>query len=161
MLPSRTGASSIHRFHLRVRIPSRASGGSRELCIAGPGLALGYVARDDLTREKFFEHATLGRLYRSGDLARLSDAGEIEFDENALRSGPVDRMSGGHFALTWQLAENRSLYAAMTRGYKAGGFNLDRSGFFGAENRPAYAIAGDQLTLVEDVSKVKIGRAHV
>ncbi len=50
-----------------------------ELCIAGQGLAIGYVGRDDLTREKFIEHATLGRLYRAGDLARLNDEGEIEF----------------------------------------------------------------------------------
>jgi iron complex outermembrane recepter protein len=44
-------------------------------------------------------------------------------DSNALRSSPVDLMSGGHFALTWQLAEGRSVYASLTRGYKAGGIN--------------------------------------
>ena len=44
-------------------------------------------------------------------------------DSNALRSGPVDVMSGGHLALTWQLADDRSVYASLTRGYKAGGIN--------------------------------------
>jgi iron complex outermembrane recepter protein len=44
-------------------------------------------------------------------------------DSNALRSAPVDNMVGGHFALTWQLGEGRSAYAALTRGYKAGGIN--------------------------------------
>ncbi|MCE9556358.1 MAG: amino acid adenylation domain-containing protein [Planctomycetes bacterium] len=55
------------------------SGEIGELCITGPGLAIGYVGRDDLTREKFVEHETLGRLYRSGDQSRLNAAGEIEF----------------------------------------------------------------------------------
>ncbi|MEO6186554.1 MAG: TonB-dependent receptor plug domain-containing protein [Steroidobacteraceae bacterium] len=44
-------------------------------------------------------------------------------DSNALRSSPVDLMSGGHIALTWQVAEGRSVYTALTRGYKAGGIN--------------------------------------
>jgi iron complex outermembrane receptor protein len=46
-------------------------------------------------------------------------------DSNALRFDPVDDMTGGHVALTWQLAEGRTLYSTLTRGYKAGGFNLD------------------------------------
>ena len=54
-------------------------GETGELCISGPGLAIGYVNRDDLTREKFFTHPALGRLYRSGDLARINAGGDIEF----------------------------------------------------------------------------------
>ena len=46
-------------------------------------------------------------------------------DSNALRFDPTDNMLGGHVALTWTLAQGRSLYATLTRGYKAGGFNLD------------------------------------
>ena len=45
-------------------------------------------------------------------------------DSNALRFDPADNMLGGHIALTWNLAEGRSLYGTVTRGYKAGGFNL-------------------------------------
>ena len=45
-------------------------------------------------------------------------------DSNALRFDPADDMLGGHVALTWTLAEGRSIYATLTRGYKAGGFNL-------------------------------------
>ena len=44
-------------------------------------------------------------------------------DSNALRSAPVDTMAGGHLALTWQLREGYTAYAALTRGYKAGGIN--------------------------------------
>jgi len=52
-----------------------------ELCIAGDGLARGYLNRLDLTAEKFvdnpFEHGT--RMYRTGDLARWQTYGNIEF----------------------------------------------------------------------------------
>ena len=44
-------------------------------------------------------------------------------DSNALRSAPVDSMLGGHIALTWQFRDGYSAYAALTRGYKAGGIN--------------------------------------
>ncbi|HEV7632746.1 MAG TPA: TonB-dependent receptor plug domain-containing protein [Steroidobacteraceae bacterium] len=44
-------------------------------------------------------------------------------DSDAQRFDPVDTMAGGHVALTFKLREGRDLYAALTRGYKAGGFN--------------------------------------
>lgn len=53
-----------------------------ELCIAGAGLARGYLNREELTREKFIEAEIFGRrirLYRSGDLARWLDDGTIDF----------------------------------------------------------------------------------
>ncbi|MEY4762157.1 MAG: hypothetical protein RLZZ200_2013, partial [Pseudomonadota bacterium] len=48
-------------------------------------------------------------------------------DSNALHFDPADAMLGGHLSLTWAVAEGRSLYATVTRGYKAGGFNLGTS----------------------------------
>ncbi len=52
-----------------------------ELCIAGDGLARGYLNRDELTLEKFvpnpFEKE--GKMYRTGDLARWLSNGNIEF----------------------------------------------------------------------------------
>jgi non-ribosomal peptide synthetase-like protein len=59
-----------------------APGEPGELCIGGPGVALGYVGRPELDREKFPPDPAApagGRLYRSGDLARLTPAGELEF----------------------------------------------------------------------------------
>jgi amino acid adenylation domain-containing protein len=52
-----------------------------ELCIAGAGVAVGYWARSDLTAERFVADATVpgGRLYRTGDRARLRHDGVIEF----------------------------------------------------------------------------------
>ena len=54
-----------------------------ELCITGPGVAGGYLGRPELTAEKFLanprprgEHDT--RMYRSGDLARIDEQGQIQ-----------------------------------------------------------------------------------
>lgn len=43
-----------------------------EICIGGAGLAIGYYNREQLTAEKFIQHPTLGRIYRTGDLGKLS-----------------------------------------------------------------------------------------
>ena len=56
-----------------------------ELCIGGPGLAIGYLHQPELTAEKFIQPAfplpegTPPCLYRSGDLARFNGDGNIEF----------------------------------------------------------------------------------
>ena len=60
-------------------------GRSGEIGIAGPGLAAGYVNRDDLTRRRFvpdflgIEPNPSGRIYRTGDLGRINADGEIEY----------------------------------------------------------------------------------
>ena len=52
-----------------------------ELCIAGKGLAEGYLNRAELTNEKFIAHPQheATRLYRTGDLARWLPDGHIEY----------------------------------------------------------------------------------
>jgi amino acid adenylation domain-containing protein/non-ribosomal peptide synthase protein (TIGR01720 family) len=54
-----------------------------EIYVGGPGLARGYLARPDLTAERFvpdpFAGAPGARLYRSGDLARFSEDGDLEY----------------------------------------------------------------------------------
>ncbi|MFE3602062.1 Pls/PosA family non-ribosomal peptide synthetase [Streptomyces sp. NPDC059142] len=69
-----------------------------EICIAGPGVARGYVGLPELTAERFIAHPLApggGRLYRTGDLGRLRADGEIEFlgradDEVKIRGHRVD-----------------------------------------------------------------------
>jgi amino acid adenylation domain-containing protein len=49
-----------------------------ELHIGGVGLARGYLNQPELTAAKFIDHA-LGRLYKTGDRARYSPSGAIEY----------------------------------------------------------------------------------
>lgn len=55
-----------------------AAGEIGELCIAGPGLARGYLNNKMLTDEKFIVRNGT-RLYRSGDLARVLPDGSLQF----------------------------------------------------------------------------------
>ena len=51
-----------------------------ELYVWGDGLGLGYVSRDDLTKEKFgYINGFEGLSYRSGDLTKWNANGEIRF----------------------------------------------------------------------------------
>ncbi len=50
-----------------------------ELCIAGPGLARGYLRRPEETAARFQSHPAHGRFYRTGDLVRQRDDGEFEY----------------------------------------------------------------------------------
>ena len=52
-----------------------------ELCVAGDGLARGYLGHEELTREKFVPNPYIPgeRVYRSGDLARRLANGEMEY----------------------------------------------------------------------------------
>jgi non-ribosomal peptide synthetase-like protein len=69
--------------------PDRATvlpaGAVGEIGIAGPGLARGYVNRDDLTRKAFIDdflgvpNNPTARIYRTGDLGRVTHDGEIEY----------------------------------------------------------------------------------
>ncbi|MEK4076657.1 amino acid adenylation domain-containing protein [Paenibacillus sp. FSL M7-0656] len=63
--------------HLQL-VPPGVDG---ELCVAGVGLARGYLNQPELTAEKFVEHPfALGeRLYRTGDLARWLPDGNMEY----------------------------------------------------------------------------------
>ena len=59
-----------------------AAGEAGELCIAGRGLARGYLGKPGLTAEKFTPNPfgqPGSRLYRTGDIARYKPDGNIEF----------------------------------------------------------------------------------
>ena len=49
-----------------------------ELYIGGDGVAQGYHNRADLTAERFVEHPEYGRIYRTGDRARMLGQGELQ-----------------------------------------------------------------------------------
>ncbi|MEY2893552.1 MAG: hypothetical protein RJA98_3460 [Pseudomonadota bacterium] len=58
-------------------------GETGELCIAGPGVAQGYLGRPDLTERKFLpnpwaQDAGDARLYRTGDLALIDADGQVQ-----------------------------------------------------------------------------------
>lgn len=58
----------------------KAIGVSGELCVAGDGIARGYLNKPDLTAEKFIDDPfAAGKLYKTGDLARWLPDGNIEF----------------------------------------------------------------------------------
>ncbi|WP_457779471.1 Pls/PosA family non-ribosomal peptide synthetase [Streptomyces mirabilis] len=56
-----------------------------EICIGGPGVAIGYVNRPDLTAERFIpnpvarDRAAAPRVYRTGDRGRRTTTDEIEY----------------------------------------------------------------------------------
>ncbi len=50
-----------------------------ELHIGGEGVTRGYLGRPELTSERYVERAGLGRLYATGDLARITSDGLVEF----------------------------------------------------------------------------------
>jgi non-ribosomal peptide synthetase-like protein len=79
----------IPTYKILILVPGEArladKGSIGEICIAGIGLAVGYVNRPDLTEKAFIPDFLgladnpSGRIYRTGDLGRITGAGEIEY----------------------------------------------------------------------------------
>ena len=69
-----------HRAHvLDAELRPVAAGEPGELCIAGPGLARGYLGLPELTAERFPTVPGLGRVYRTGDLVVHEADGELSY----------------------------------------------------------------------------------
>ncbi len=75
--PIPTLTTYIMDKHLKP-VPTGAAG---ELVVGGEGVGRGYLNRQELTNEKIVENPYKPgeRLYRSGDLVRLSDNGDLEY----------------------------------------------------------------------------------
>ncbi len=78
----------IENVYVRLLDPALSPvprGFAGEICIGGAGVARGYIGRSDLTSQAFIAWtpavpgAEPERLYRSGDLGRLREDGELEF----------------------------------------------------------------------------------
>ena len=69
--------TSVHILDDQLRpVPTGIPG---ELHTGGDGLATGYLNAPELTAEKFISHPEFGRLYQTGDRARWTADGSIEF----------------------------------------------------------------------------------
>ncbi len=55
------------------------AGQTGEIAISGPGLAIGYLADEDLTATRFISIESLGRVFLSGDRGYLDDCGRMVF----------------------------------------------------------------------------------
>lgn len=72
---------NIRLYILDHNLDLMPMGAIGELCIAGDGVAVGYLNRQLLTNEKFVNNVKLAneRIYRTGDLARWLPDGNIEY----------------------------------------------------------------------------------
>ena len=66
-----------------------------ELIIAGRGVAKGYINNPKLTNKSFITHSQFGRIYKTGDLGRELEDGNIEFlgrsdDQVKIRGNRVE-----------------------------------------------------------------------
>lgn len=83
----RTKVIGVPLDHQRIRLMDEAMtpvppGAVGEICVAGDGLAIGYLHRPELTAERFVwadDDGEKRRFYRSGDLARWGEGGELEY----------------------------------------------------------------------------------
>lgn len=76
---------TYHVYILDEQLHLVEDGKSGEICIGGPGVAIGYVNRPDLTQNRFIlnpiwrDREAVPHLYRTGDLGRITASGEIEY----------------------------------------------------------------------------------
>ena len=134
-----------------------------ELCIAGPGVTLGYLNRPQETAERFLEDPFAGpetpadarRLYRSGDVARYRADGRIEY------LGRKDRqLKIRGFRIEIGEVEAALLVVEGVDQAAAAGWQDSR----GRRQLAAYVVAkaGVDLTVADlRNALLQIGRAHV
>ena len=90
MFPNRpiTLGSPLPTYHVYIlddRLYPVDDGKSGEICIGGPGVAIGYVNHLDATSERFIpnpvwqDREMVPHLFRTGDIGRITPVGEIEY----------------------------------------------------------------------------------
>jgi len=78
-IPIGRSIANLSNYILNNNLEQMPIGAVGEICTAGEGLARGYLNRDDLTNEKFIEHPEYGRIYKTGDIGRYNESGDIEY----------------------------------------------------------------------------------
>ncbi len=143
-------------YVLDARLQLQPTGVAGELCIAGNQLARGYLNRPELTHESFLpkEPGIGDRLYKTGDLCRVTNDGQIEFigrlDHQLkirgfrVETGEIEQWLQAHEAVREAVVvpgggdgAERTLVAWITSGGEWDAANLKR---YLAEKLPAYMI---------------------
>jgi acyl-CoA synthetase (AMP-forming)/AMP-acid ligase II/thioesterase domain-containing protein/aryl carrier-like protein len=80
-----------HKGIEEIKLCKPRAGMESELYIGGPGLTSGYLNRQDLNAEAFVAHPTKPeeKLYKTGDIIRMSDDGEYYFIRRCKRAGKI------------------------------------------------------------------------
>jgi len=146
-----------------------------ELYIGGDGVARGYWGRADLTAERFvpdpFSRVPGARLYRTGDVVRLLDTGDLEFhgrrDDQVkiqgyrVEPGEVAAALSGHRAVTSAAVEsregasgNRQLVAVVTATYDVDPERLRR---YLRRRLPEFMVPS-QIVVVDTLPHTPIGK---
>jgi len=126
-----------------LRFTSAAAPSARVSWAAGVYALNARESNDELDFSDQAPYNTLSSLYHSTSVAgygeldirltartRLSIGGRLEHreadyhDSNGVSFSPGDTMEGGHISLEFLPQEHRNLYVTLSRGYKAGGFNI-------------------------------------
>jgi outer membrane receptor protein involved in Fe transport len=129
---------------LRFSSAPAAASDARTAWVGGLYVLHARETNDELDFSNQVPYNTLSSLYHSTSYAaygefdvalsrrtRLSLGARVEHrdadytDTNAVAFSPADSMLGGQLSLQFAARERQNLYVTLSRGYKAGGFNID------------------------------------
>ena len=79
VIPIGKSIANIKNYILNNEMQLLPIGAIGEIYTAGEGLARGYLGKPALTQEKFIEHPLFTRVYKSGDIGKFREDGNIEY----------------------------------------------------------------------------------
>lgn len=172
-------------FVLDERLRPVPPGVPAELCVAGPGVARGYLGRPELTAERFVTNPWADgpeteRLYRTGDLVRWLPGGNLEFlgrtdrqlklRGHRIEPGEVEAVLLGHPSVQQAVAVARPgaggepVLAAYVTVEQAGGYAsevADAEGLraYAASRLPGYMVP--VVVVLDELPLTPHGKADV